>query len=85
MNKLNTLRTALFILTLFFCLSLNAAEEENQKDSSPVEIDVKEFEAQCEELYLEQIVPDEQDRKHLVEKCVSEKKEKLKKFADEHG
>ena len=71
--------------TLILCFHLNAAENEESRNSSAVEIDINEITAQCEEHYSDEKIPDEDERKPMIDKCIDEKIDKLKKFADEQG
>jgi len=59
--------------------------EENKQDSSAIEYNVKEITLQCQELYADELVANEEDKSPLIEKCIDEKMEKLKKFAEEQG
>ncbi|WP_455200590.1 hypothetical protein [Kaarinaea lacus] len=72
-----------FLTTLSLCANIVAAEDEEQRDSSAIEINVTEITAQCTELYADIAAEEEQNK--LIENCIAEKMEKLKNFAGEQG
>ena len=72
-----------FLTTLPLCANNSAAEDEEQRDSSAVNINVTEITAQCSELYAD--ITAEEEQNQLIGNCIAEKMEKLKIFADEQG
>ena len=72
-----------FLTTLSLCANIIAAEDEEQKDSSVVNINVTEITVQCSELYAD--ITAEEEQNQLIESCIAEKLKKLKNFADEQG
>ena len=62
-----------------------AEENGDTKESSSIEVNIKETSMQCQEEYADIISPTEEEQRALINKCIDEKLEKLKKFADEQG
>ena len=73
------------ILTTLVLGTVYAEEKGDTKESSSIEVNIKEISMQCQEQHADVISSTDEELSSLIDKCIEEKLEKLKKFAEEQG
>ena len=83
--KQHTIWILYCILTTLALGAGYAEENGDTKESSSIEVNIKEISMQCQEEYADVIVSTDEELSNLVDKCIEGKLDKLKKFAEEQG